>query len=85
MKEDKQYAERTNKPDGKQEQRKEALTMRAPIGELVMGDLSGYVPTHEETSQDGTCGQHEVGCQGIAEVHHGESEQLQTVHSTYGQ
>ena len=47
----------------------EAVVMLTVVGEFVVHHLSGNIPAHKQASQHTSQGQHEVGCQLVAEVH----------------
>ena len=50
MKEDKDDAERTDVTHSKEEYGEDALSVRAPVGKLVVSHLTWDIPAHKQTS-----------------------------------
>ena len=70
MEEDKDDTERTDVTHGKEIDGEEAQSVRAPVGKLVVSNLTRNIPAYKQASEHGASRQHEVGRQLVAEVHH---------------
>ena len=81
MQENQEDAERHNISDGEQIGREERPCDGATIGKLIAYQLAINEPTHEDTGEETTYGQHELGCQEIAEIHQRHAKHMQVVGS----
>ena len=66
-------ADGTDVAYGKEVYAIEVLVELTVIGELIVHHLTGNIPAHIQAGQHTTQGQHEVGCQLVAEVHERQS------------
>ena len=62
-------ADRTDVAYSKEEYAIEHLVMLSVVGELVEDQLARNIPAYKQTGEHTTQGQHDVGCQLVAEVH----------------
>ena len=81
MQEDQDNAERHNISDREYIGREERLSDGAMIGKLIMYHLAIDKPSHDDTREESANGQHELGCQEVAEVHQRHADHLQVVGS----
>ena len=77
MQEDQKDAERHDIPDGEQIGCEERLCNGAMISKLLAHHLTINKPSHDNTREEASGWQHDLGCEEIAEVHQRQPEQLQ--------
>ena len=81
MQENQEDAERHNISDREYIGFEERLCDGATIGKLIAYHLAINKPTHDDTCEETTYGQHELGSQEIAEIHQRHTEHMQVVGS----
>jgi hypothetical protein len=77
--------ERNNETDGEITHTEENKANSTLIGKLVLHQSLVHKPSQHDTRQEGTCRQHQLGCEEIAELHQRHSKELQAIISTNGE
>ena len=85
MEEDQDNANGYDKTDGEQPSLEEGGLQGASIGKLMLYQLTIDKPAHHNARKEGACGQHQLSCEEIAEVHQRHAKELYSTISAHGE
>lgn len=84
MEEDEEDADRHDEAHTDQPDTEQRLVDRATIGELVTDNVARHKPPYHDAGEEGTCRQHDLSREEVAEIHERHVEEPYARNSTNG-